>query len=253
MARSNWIRLSEELDHWGREGRTANFWWRDDDCVEPTPALDRLLDCAGATPIALAVIPGRVSAALGERLRGYASVSVLQHGWRHVSHVDGAMSEYPGFRSDEDVLSEFIAGRQILSDLFGSQYLPVFAPPFHGFDDRFLSLFPTSGLKMLSRKGPRSALRIAGELQLNCHCAPIVWSAPPSFGDERAHLEVLIDHLQGRRTGRYDAREPTGLLSHHLDQDDASFGFMAELNHLVSEHPAAAWVALMDVEPALAG
>jgi hypothetical protein len=211
------------------------------------------LDCAGTTPIALAVIPSFVSAALAERLRGYASVSVLQHGWRHVSHVDRALTEYPSCRSDEEVLSELVAGRRILSELFGHQYLPVFAPPFHGFDERFTSLFPASGLKMLSQKGPRSGRRIGVVLQVNCHCAPIAWTDPPSLGDEQAHLAVLIDHLQGRRTGRYDGLEPTGLLTHHLDQDDASFAFLAALNRLVSEHPAAAWVALKDVEPALTG
>ena len=54
-----WQPLVEELARWQRAGRKAELWLRDDDAVDPTPALDRLLDLTGefAVPVTLAVIP----------------------------------------------------------------------------------------------------------------------------------------------------------------------------------------------------
>ena len=40
---ATWDDLAEELDSWHGSGRCAAFWWRDDDAVRVTPALERLL------------------------------------------------------------------------------------------------------------------------------------------------------------------------------------------------------------------
>jgi len=63
---SDWQALDAELDAWSAAGRTAELWWRDDDAIVPTPALDRLLDIRrrSGVPIALAVIPARAQATL---------------------------------------------------------------------------------------------------------------------------------------------------------------------------------------------
>ena len=71
---TSWRHLSEELDAWAEAGRSASLWWRDDDAVEPSPALARLLTLASARdlPLALAVIPARASEALAEWLNTMA-------------------------------------------------------------------------------------------------------------------------------------------------------------------------------------
>ena len=71
-----WEALTLELDLWAAEGRTATFWWRDDDAIAPTPALDRLRACASAAgiPIALAVIPAKATPELAAELRDWPSV-----------------------------------------------------------------------------------------------------------------------------------------------------------------------------------
>src|SRR5438874_477384 len=55
----NWRALDEELARLRDAGRTAEFWWRDDDATAPTPPLRQLLTLAEATgvPVALAVVP----------------------------------------------------------------------------------------------------------------------------------------------------------------------------------------------------
>ncbi len=83
-AGSGWAALEAELDIWQAAGRSATFWWRDDDAIAVTPALDRLLALAEGIPVALAVIPGRVEASFAERLGRAPEAAVLQHGWRHI-------------------------------------------------------------------------------------------------------------------------------------------------------------------------
>ncbi|MGG2478785.1 polysaccharide deacetylase family protein, partial [Rhizobium sp. BR5] len=52
-------KLVAALDECSRRGITADLWLRDDDAVEPTAALDTLLDLCSSfsAPATLAVIP----------------------------------------------------------------------------------------------------------------------------------------------------------------------------------------------------
>ena len=68
----DWTDLTRELDRWADSGRPATFWWRDDDALTVTPALDRLLGLARdhQAPLALAVVPAGATAALAASLDG---------------------------------------------------------------------------------------------------------------------------------------------------------------------------------------
>ena len=240
---ARWPELTEELDRWHDAGAIATFWWRDDDAVDDTPQFDVLLKHVGAIPLAVAVISGRATRNLAKRLAKHASIVVLQHGWRHDNHTAGGYSEYPASRPVEDVSQELAEGRRVLTDLFGPQALPVFAPPWHGFDACFLPLLRPNGLMGISRKGPRpDVFATQGVLQVNTHASLIEWSMPPSFGDDGPYLDQIIDHLRGRRLGRYDVTEATGLLTHHLVQNDKSYAFISRLLAVVSKHPASVWM-----------
>lgn len=239
---TTWQDLIDELDRWSEAGVKADFWWRDDDAATHTPQLDLLFKHAGSLPLALAVIPSLATSDLADRLREEPSAVVMQHGWRHSNHSASGKSEYPASRSAHDVSEELAEGRRILTAFFGNQSIAVFVPPWHGFDDQFLPLLPKSGISGLSRKGPRvRPLAMEGLLEINAHAAPIKWTVPPSYGDDDTHLSIIIDHLRGRRDKSYDPDEPTGLLTHHLTQNDRSYEFVSRLVHVVSEHPAAIW------------
>jgi len=241
---SLWQRLAEELNLWSDTGKTATFWWRDDDAVAPTPQLERLLEYAESVPLCLAVIPDSSTAELADRIKNIPSVVVLQHGWNHFNHAEDGKSEYPASRSTHEVEQELAAGCRLLAGRFGAQSLPVFVPPWHGFDDQFLPLLASNGITHISRMGPRRSLFAdLNLLQVNAHVAPIRWTVPRSFGDEAEYLSGIIDHLRGRRTGQYDAAEPTGLLTHHLVQDDRSFQFVSDLVSLTSQHQSGEWLA----------
>jgi len=48
---AEWRDLNRELDAWREKEMPATFWWRDDDATHWTPALERLLDLAGAMDV----------------------------------------------------------------------------------------------------------------------------------------------------------------------------------------------------------
>src|SRR3990167_5251300 len=81
---TNWQPLLDELSQWQQIGRTAKFWWRDDDAISDTPALRTLLTITDPLPIAIAAIPAKCDVTLSELLASYSRVAVFQHGWRHL-------------------------------------------------------------------------------------------------------------------------------------------------------------------------
>jgi hypothetical protein len=258
---ASWAELTAELDTWRAAGRTATLWWRDDDAIAPTPALERLVAAAGRVPLTLAVIPAAAAPELAawHRLalrRGHA-VGIVQHGWRHRDHsVGGRKSEFPGARPAAAIATDLAAGRARLRQLFGAAALPVLAPPWNRFDESFLPLLGAAGIAGLSRLGPRgpaAASLAQGNVaqgnvaqgnvaQNNVHVDLVAWKAGRGFIGAGAALSGLLAHLRARRLGAVDAAEPTGILTHHLVQDDAAGAFLVRLAALILGHPAARWL-----------
>ena len=243
---SPWRVLGQEFDAWATAGRVARFWWRDDDAVAPSPALDRLLGLADATPLALAVIPEEMVSALADRLRGDASVSIIQHGIRHANHAapEQKRIELGGTVPIETLTAGLTAGCARLAAAFGDQFLPVLAPPWNRIAPALLPRLPGSGFRALSGFGPRQAREIVpGLAQVNTHADPIDWKARRCrpAEDVAAGLAAL---LAAQRHGTADADEPVGLLTHHLLDDRETERLVMDLVSLVSSHTAARWVSL---------
>lgn len=247
--------MVEELDHWEEAGRAATLWWRDDDAVAPSQALDRLMAIAGEAPIALAVIAATAQPDLGAWLSHRARSgavprsAVLQHGWSHSNHSAGPKkSEFPAERSAEDVARELRTGRERLSELFGPASLAVFVPPWNRFDDRFLPVLGRSGFFGISRAHPRrAALPTPGVVEANIHVDLVAWAGGRDFIGENAALSGLVSNLRARRLGLTWADEPTGILTHHLVQDAPTEAFLAQLVEVTGAHAAAFWLEAADV------
>jgi hypothetical protein len=259
---ARWSDLAKELDLWGEEGRIATLWWRDDDAAAPGVRLDRLLEIAGAVPLAIAAIPATAEAALAARLgeefprSGGSSTVVLQHGWLHANHaVRAKKSEFPAARSPASVMTDLRAGRSRLTALFGVRALAVLAPPWNRCDDGFLPLLPNCGIGALSRLGPRRRRWPApGVFEANVHVDLVAWKGDRGFVGEEAALAGVIGHLRARRGGEVDRDEPTGILTHHLVQDEAAETFLARMAALVATHSAARWLTGGEVfAPGLGG
>jgi hypothetical protein len=244
-----WNALDEELAAWRRDGRTASFFWRDDDAVASTPALLRLaaLSAAEAAPLALAVVPLPLADDLAGALAGSQSVRVVQHGFAHRNHAPrGAgrgAAELGPERPAATVLGELADGRRKLGDAFGERFLAVVAPPWNRIDPALLPALPGAGFRGVSAFGQRAASEPApGLVQANCHFDLLSWKAGPVFRGEDAAARGVLGHLRRRRAGLADPDEPTGILSHHLDLDEPAWDFLAALVRIVARHPAARWI-----------
>jgi hypothetical protein len=233
-----WCDFEAELAAWGAEGRVATLWWRDDDAVAATAALDRLLAITAEIPLMLAVIPKPLEQSLVSRLDGTA-VYVVQHGFAHVNHRPPGQKacEIGLDRSREAVEAELLAGQEILRSAFGPRWHPWLVPPWNRIDPDLARRVPALGYAGLSTFAPRR-----NPFQVNAHVDPIAWKDGRRFIGAGKTLSRLTEHLAARRAGFVDAAEPTGFLTHHLSHDAELWGFLSDLTTVVSGCPAARWV-----------
>lgn len=255
---TSWPELEQELDAWASAGQRATLWWRDDDAAEPTAALARLLDLSAAhdMPLALAVVPGRCSHALGRRLSGDPdAVTPLQHGYRHLNHAGSGQknAELGDHRPLPVICEELARGVALMAATFGGRALPVLVPPWNRIAPRVVAALPEMGLSGLSTHEPRAAANpVPGVTQVNTHVDIMRWTAPRGFLGEAEALGLLCGHLRARRgvqttEQQVDRAEPTGLLTHHLAHDAAAWGFLERLLPLLARHPAALMLSARDV------
>ncbi len=242
-----WQALERELDAWAAAGRTAAFWWRDDDAAERCSALARLLETSAAAgvAIALAAIPTQLSAEAAADIARTPGTWVLQHGYAHINHAppQSKKSELGGERAAAMVREELVAGRERLLTLLGAQALPVLVPPWNRIARLHIQRLPEAALTGLSTYGPRAgASPLAGVAQVNTHVDIIDWRGSRDFvGDDNALGQVLA-HLRARRAGTVDATEPTGLMTHHKMHEPAAWRFIERLLERSAAHDAARWL-----------
>jgi hypothetical protein len=242
-----WDWLRRELDRWGESGRCADFWWRDDDAIDSSAQLDRLLQLSTLhnAPLALAVIPGELESSLVTELQNHPQVAVLQHGYRHQNHAGAGQRklELGGIRSVDDTLSDLKRGQQILQQQFNASFATVLVPPWNRIDTPVVQALPSLGYRGLSAmRVRRNASPAPGLLQVNSHLDPINWRHKGGFVGLYPAIALLIQHLVAKRCGYRDMDEPTGILSHHLVQNESVWRFLDELLALLTAHPAVEWI-----------
>jgi hypothetical protein len=237
-----------ELARWRDEGLTLPIWWRDDDAVAPTPALERLLTLAKQfdAPLYLAVVPEPATPELVDRLRPVSSVFVLTHGWKHINHepADQKKAEFGSHRPVATMLEEIATGQQRLDELFEEQVLPVFTPPWNRIAPDVVKGLPAIGFAAISTFTPRvSKFAADGLLQVNTHLDPVAWKSGGGLLDPSLLDTQLARELEARRSGEADNSESYGLLTHHLVQDDATWAFTATVVETLIGSGAARWTS----------
>ena len=254
LAGEAWGWLQRELDAWGERGLHADFWWRDDDAVAASPQLERLLHLSErrSAPAALAVIPAGLEPSLAAELRDYPRVAVLQHGYSHQSHAAPGQRklELGGHCDDAQILAELQRGQQILLKHFGQRFNAVLVPPWNRIDDRIQLALPGLGFSGVSAMRVRKNAWPAPQLlQVNTHLDPVNWRHRRGFIGTYPAIAILVQHLAARRSGYRDIDEPTGILSHHLVQNEAVWCFIDELFGFLGNHPACRWVDAAEIWP----
>lgn len=242
LSAASTARITRALDQAAGEGRSIELWWRDDDAVAPSGALDRLLALARRTacPVAIAAIPAEALPALAERLREEPLASILVHGLTHANHAPagdrkaefGRHRPYAALRRDAD------EGLQLARERFGRLAIPVFVPPWNRLAPDLVGALPGVGYRGLSTAGPRLGQEAApGLVQANVHIDPIEWRGRRGLASRDKIVATLVGAMDGRPPGgRHD--EPVGLLTHHLIHDEPVWAFCEALIELLASHPA---------------
>ncbi len=243
---TNWAALEKELNIWRDEGQVATFWWRDDDLNEPGDAFDRLLNLREMLdiPLSLAVIPDRVDPHIGDDLDGCL---LLQHGvfHRNFAPENAKKSEFPENRSLEEMTKDLKEGKARMEELFGDRFFPFFVPPWNRITDTLFTNLASIGFIGLSRyHARRSGQPVHGLAEINTHIDPVFWRGDRSALDEESILEMVLSHLQARRTGLAEKSEPTGFLSHHLVHDEVLWEITFKLLSFLKNHEAVRWLTL---------
>jgi hypothetical protein len=244
---SAWQRLDRELDAWRASGRRATLWCRDDDASRDSPALQQLLGMAAAmqVPIALAAIPAELEASLVDAVAASDKATVIQHGYAHRNHAPpGARkSELGAHRAVTAIVDDLRHGRAVLARGFGERFAAVLVPPWNRIAPEIVQHLPDAGFRGLSTFGPRAAVSpVPGLTQCNTHVDLIAWRTGRVFVGVDHAIGRLVEHLAARREGRADASEPSGILTHHLDLDDAGWRFLIDLMARTREHEAVDWL-----------
>ncbi|KAB1439059.1 polysaccharide deacetylase family protein [Pseudodesulfovibrio senegalensis] len=245
--------IANELDAWRANERTATLWWRDDDAHAAGPELDRLLALCRAhnTPCSLAAIPARVEDSMVALLHGTPQAWVLQHGYAHVNHAPRGKGlgawELGLHRPLQTVLDDLERGRTILKDRFKGRFVPAVVPPWNRIDPVLLRHFPALGLTGMSAedRGPLSANRVR---IVPAHADLLRWKGKAAhFAGAQRVTDQILDHLRSRRMKTVDPDTPTGVLTHHLEMDEAAWEFMNALLEATNAHTACRWLAAPDI------
>lgn len=249
---ANWQALMGELDAWAAAGRCATLWWRDDDAIAPTGALDRMLALAERhrVPLGLAVIPASATPALSAHLEAERLVDVLQHGFVHQNHAGAGerAAEFGPQRTLASRLDDAARGWRMLEGF--SRRTPIFVPPWNRYDPDIAAGLAGHGIVAISAFSAARRLP-APMVECNCHIDIISWRTTRGFAGVEKTLRKLGGHLRDRRTGIVPAVEATGLLSHHLVHDAGCWSFLSELFTRLDGHPAVQWLRPLDAVEAL--
>ena len=240
-ARAAWPLLDAALKRLAGRQTPLSVWWRDDDAVSHTPALDRLLALASRfdVPLAVAAVPAEADAALAARLAGEPLARVLVHGLAHANHQrEGARkAEFGSARPLLRLIEDAGRGLRLARERFGDMLLPVFVPPWNRVAPELVPALPKLGFEGLSTFGPRGIGELSyGIVQVNTHVDPIDWHGGRGLRAADAILADLAAALAARPDE--EAHEPIGLLTHHLVHDEATWAFCETLLARLAASPS---------------
>jgi hypothetical protein len=243
-----WQALRNELLRWEKANRIAQFWLRDDDAIEPTSALERLLGLANvrSVPLTLAIIPAGVSEALSERLVNESRVTVAVHGWEHQNHAGASekKQELGGHRPLHTVLRQLEAGYSLLKQKFPGRFVPVLVPPWNRIGSNIIPHLSKLGFQALSVFGLSKSEQTTHLRVINTHVDIIDWHGTRGCRDHSELIAEIVRELQRRFS---DGDEPVGILTHHLVHDVSAWDFLAQLFKVTTDTTGCQWVSIRDL------
>ncbi len=242
MSRQNFI---DTLDAYANDGKEVQLWLRDDDAIEPTAELSKLLDLSKRwdAPLTIAAIPAHTTAALAKLMEELRLISVAVHGWDHVNHAPALEKKQElGLHRGEDVVLGLLAeGLERIKTLFGDRAVPLLVPPWNRIAQPLLDRLPALGYEALSVFGPERA--DAPVRLVNTHVDIIDWKGTRGGRP----MDVLYAEAAVRLEAGTTHATNLGVLTHHLVHDDAAWEFLDDFFAVTARHPACRWVAVREL------
>jgi hypothetical protein len=212
--------LEAEIGRWGEVGLTPRLWWRDDDAVDETPALERLTKLTGDRGIAvlLAVIPAFATDALANHVALYRHLDPCVHGWAHENHEPEGVkrAELGAGRPLDEVIGDVARGAERLQVLFGAHLLPVLVPPWNRMREDLAPRLAEAGIEAFSTFTHQL---IAPDMQANTHVDVMDWASRGGKPADMVLAELAAALAVARAGGGYEV----GVLTHHLVHDAAAW------------------------------
>ena len=222
-----------------RSPAPVSFWWRDDDAGRPSPRLERLVELSRGTgtPLLLATVPGWLSDDVAALIERQETIHVAQHGWLHADHSRPGEKriELGGTASLERLRDQLSEGRCRLLRAFAGKMLPVLVPPWNRIHTSLVSELPALGYAGISTFGADRVGRSHDLVHVNPLIDPIAWRTDRSFATLSGLVDRLIPLIASARSGSI------GLLTHHLDMDEAAFEVIESLFSVARRHSRARW------------
>ena len=238
----DWQPLRDELKLWCRTGLVLPFWWRDDDAIAPSQALEQLTGLAKSSgvPVHLAVIPRDATEALADFVRQTDKLIPVIHGWAHENHAPPGLkkAEFGATRDIDASVSDLNQSLTRLKSLFQDHLAPMFVPPWNRIDPALMIPLAEAGYSAVSTCLPRRDPDAApGLAQINTHLDPIYWRGTRGLVDPSDLVAMATALLKDRRLAVTDNSEPFGYLTHHLVHNDDIWEFSRQFLHEICEGP----------------
>ncbi len=235
--------LEDELRRCAEAGLTMTFWWRDDDAIYPSAALDRLLAITERFELRplLAVIPAKASPVLAERL-STASADIAQHGYAHANRAPRGQKpcEFPDSLDGAEAWRLLRDGHRRMDALFGRSWLPIFVPPWNRFADKHVPLLRECRFAVYSGSVPLPAAP-PGLRNLHSPVDIMQWRPERRFAGTEACVARLVREIAARREGSWPREDPIGLVTHHLVHDEGAWDFLEVFCESLAQMPASSW------------
>lgn len=220
--------LGPELRLWAKAGRAPVLWWRDDDARAPTDALGSLLALARrhGAPLTLAAIAGPQLPQLVQQIKVEPDVEIAVHGFKHVNRQPKGR----GFGEvvAEDGLEWVRAQLRATVMAFhraGAQPT-LFVPPWNNLAPQLIEAIEGSPITAISAFDQERG-RCEGVPRLDAHLDVLRWKGGGRFRGRWRFLSRMRRLMTKRRLSE-NWDEPMGLLTHHLDHDEATWAFLED-------------------------
>ncbi|MGD9015957.1 MAG: hypothetical protein PVH30_01145 [Desulfobacterales bacterium] len=214
---------------------TTRVYFRADDVAVPGRRLASLMDLfiRHGTPLAMAVVPAWLTRPRWETIAAIGRPSRHlwcwhQHGWRHHNHEpEGKKQEFGPSRLVGDLRRDVDRGRRRLQSIMGSDFFPVFTPPWNRCSDLTLDYLERSGYRAVSRSrhslppAPRGIPDLFMGVDLHTRRDPT-----PQAGWQRL-LAELFENL---------TQPSCGIMIHHRLMNSAAFECLDQLLALIHRH-----------------